>query len=181
MSLLQDVHGGGRLLWKLAAFFLVLAFVGLLHAADKPVPRLQHGFSSANAVALRVLEALREQDMGALVSLALSREEFRQHVWPELPVSNPRTNVSLDYVWNDVWFRSVNRMKGMFQRFKGQKLSLVTVAHRGKVAAYPKHKAYPDWEIVIRDSAGRQDEYPLFGTLIEMDGFWKVYSYAPYD
>ena len=127
------------------------------------------------------MAALRQEDMGGLVSLSLSREEFRKYIWPELPASNPRTNVSLDYVWNDVWFRSVNRMKGTFERFKGQELTLVSIRQRGKVAVYPTHKAYPDWEIVIRNAAGKQGAYPLFGTLIEMDGVWKVYSYAPYD
>jgi len=179
MNRLRDTHSGGRLLMRTAALVLLLAHAAIA-VSEKPRNKLQHGLDSARAVALRVLEALEEEDVAALTSLALSREEFRKYVWPELPVSNPKTNVPLDYVWNDVWFRSVNRMKGTFERFQGRKLTLVSMAHRGEVAAYPTHKAYPDWRIILRVADGKDMEYPLFGTLIEMDGLWKVYSFAPY-
>ena len=68
--------------------------------------RLENAAPSMEALAARVLAAMVRGDSQALRGLALSEEEFRQHVWPELPVSDPRTNVSLDYVWKEVAYRS---------------------------------------------------------------------------
>lgn len=161
------------------------ALCALLPGCSWRVPadtaRLHSGMRSQKALAEAVLDAVRRHDLQALAGLALSREEFRQSVWPELPVSNPKTNVSVDFVWNELHFRSMSRMHGIFSELGGKRIHLVRVAHRGKVTEYATHRAYPDMEVRIRDEAGKEIEYPLFGTLIEMDGVWKVYSYAPTD
>jgi hypothetical protein len=36
-------------------------------------------------------------------------------------------------------------------------------------------------EVILRNEEGADEEIPLFGTLIQMDGIYKVYSYAPFD
>ncbi len=46
---------------------------------------------------------------------------------------------------------------------------------------YRSHQAWSDMAVVLPDELGREREYPLFGTLIEMDGQFKVHSYAPCD
>lgn len=176
---------GSRLRRRPAARILLLMPVLLLAgwwvAAQLRPPRLRHGAPSPEELAREVLDGLQTGDLQALESLALSADEFRDFVWPELPVSNPRTNVPLDYVWADVHLRSTARMQAMLRALKGERFSLVRVRHIGPRTAYPTHRAYSDFEIFLRDRDGKEREYPLFGTLIEMDGVWKVYSYAPYD
>jgi len=176
---------GGRLRARPAATLLLLAaaFVCFCQACREAssVPRLTHAAASQEALAQEVLLSLKEENLQEMKDLSLSKEEFRRFVWHELPVSNPKTNVPLDYVWNDLNFRSMTRMQGTFNRLMGKDLELVRVVHHGKVVEYSSHRAYPDMEVVIREKGGEEMSYPLFGTLIEMDGLWKVYSYAPYD
>jgi hypothetical protein len=176
---------GSRLRGRPAARILLLMpallLAGWWVAAQLRPPRLRHGAPSPEELARRVLDGLQTGDLRALESLALSADEFRDFVWPELPVSNPRTNVPLDYVWGDVHLRSTARLQAMLRALKGEGFSLVRVRHTGPRTDYPTHRAYSDFEIVLRDRDGKEREYPLFGTLIEMDGVWKVYSYAPYD
>jgi hypothetical protein len=168
------------------AVLLVLAALwgmsGCAEGVKKPWRgRLQNGAHSQEALAREILQAIATGDLRAMKDLSLSKEEFQRFVWPELPVSNPKTNVSLDYVWNDVYFRSMVHMQRWFGELKGKKIELVWVVHRGKTENYASHRAYSDMEVVIREAGGEEKPYPLFGTLIEMDGLWKVYSYAPYD
>lgn len=158
-----------------------LLLAGWWVVAQLRPPRLRHGASSPEELGRQVLAALQEGDIQALESLALSEEEFRNFVWPELPVSNPKTNVPLDYVWGDVQLRSQARLQQLLGTLKGERFALVRVSHRGPRTDYPTHRAYSDFGIVLRDPEGREREYLLFGTLIEMEGVWKVYSYAPYD
>jgi hypothetical protein len=145
------------------------------------VPRLAHAEQSKEALAQAVLRAIKEEDLKAMRDLSLSKAEFRLFVWPELPVSNPKSNVSLDYVWNDFHIRSMMRMQSSFNKLKGKDLKLIRVIQHGKAVEYRSHRAYPDMEVTIREADEEEMSYPLFGTLIEMDGVWKVYSYAPYD
>jgi hypothetical protein len=172
-------------LWPAALFLLaVAAWIpegGWACGETSSTPRLVHATASQEALAEAVLRAIADENLKAMQELSLSKEEFRRFVWPELPVSNPKTNVSLDFVWNDVYFRSMARMQASFNRLKGRNLKLVRVEHRGKVVEYKSHHAYQDMEVTIREAGGEEMSYPLFGTLIEMDGLWKVYSYAPYD
>jgi hypothetical protein len=77
------------------------------------------------------------------MDLSLSKEEFQRFVWPELPVSNPRTNISMEYVWTDLYSRSMMRMQATFNKLKGKELKLIRVEHQGKVAEYSSHRAYP--------------------------------------
>lgn len=176
----------GRLVSKAAAVLLsgllavLLTFCGSCHPALKN-SRLGNGKPTKEALAESVLEAIARNDLQAMKDLSLSKEEFLTCVWPELPASNPKTNLTVDFVWSDVYFRSMSRMQGIFAELKDKHFRLVSVIHRGKLAEYATHRAYPRMEVVLRDDAGREAPYPLFGTLIEMDGRFKVYSYAPVD
>ncbi len=176
---------GSRPRHRPAAAFLLLApallLAGLWLAGPLRPTRLRHGASSPEELARKVLAALQEGDLRTLESLALSREEFRDFVWPELPVSNPKTHLPLAYVWGEVRWRSAARLQHLLAVLKGENFELARVAHRGPRTDYPTHRAYSDFEILLRDRTGREREYLIFGTLIEMDGVWKVYSYAPYD
>jgi hypothetical protein len=176
----------GRLTSKPAAVALAIAVVlsTCCHYAcvtTFSVPRLAHGAASKEALIKAVLQSLREGDLQKMKDLSLQKEEFQRFIWPELPVSNPKTNVPLDYVWKDLSYRSMNRMQATFNKMKGKHLELVRIVHRGKVVKYKSHCAYPDMEVFIREPGGKEFSYPLVGTLIELDGLWKVYSYAPYD
>ena len=179
------VYFYGRLLRRPAVFLLLLgaAFICWSASSEKasPVARLHHAEASQEALAEAVLKAIAAEKLSVLKDLSLSKEEFQQFVWPELPVSNPKTNVPLDYVWNDLYFRSMTRLQATFNKLKGRNLKLARVIHRGETVEYASHRAYSDMEVIIRKEDGAEVAYPLFGTLIEMDGLWKVYSYAPYD
>lgn len=179
------VSSCGRRFLKPAAV-LLFCFGGLIFAVagcEKSVstPRLAHAAVSKEALAEDVLRSIRDGDLQRMKDLSLSKDEFQRFVWPELPVSNPKTNVPLDYVWNDVHYRSTSRMQASFNKLKGKDLKLVRVVHNGELVEYKSHRAYSDMEVIVREPNGQETPYPLFGTLIEMNGRWKVYSYAPYD
>jgi hypothetical protein len=143
--------------------------------------RLRNTAPSGEALATQVLAAMVKGDTPALRRLALSEQEFRQYVWPELPVSNPRTHVTFDFVWKDVAYRSGLWMERLEKDLRGSKARLARVVRRGEIVRYRNYRAWSDMKVVLADESGLEREYPLFGTLIEMDGRFKVYSYAPYD
>jgi len=179
------ISGSGRLLRKPAVLIPVVCVIGLgifgVYSVRTRPMRLAHGESSPKAVAARLVGALAANDLQALKDLAISKEEFQAYVWPELPASNPRTNIPFDYVWNDVFFRSMNRMGRTYKHFQGHRIEVVKLGTRKNPETFATHTAWPGYEMTIRVDGGPEEELPLFGTLIEMDGVFKVYSYAPYD
>ncbi len=175
----------GRLLRKPAVLAPAACVAGLclfaVYAARNRPVRLAHAESSPQAVAATVVRALADSDLQTLKNLTLSREEFQSYVWPELPASNPRTNIPFDFVWNDVYFRSLNRLAKLYERYRGRKVEIVSMSSAKTKERFASHTAWPDYRFTIRIENGAEEDVPLFGTLIEMDGVYKVYSYAPYD
>jgi hypothetical protein len=144
------------------------------------IPRFTNARASQEELAQAVLHSIAVGDIKAMQALSISKEEFQRFVWPELPASNPKTNLPLDFVWNELYYRSMIRMERSFDDLKGKNLELIRVVHRGKIAEYKSFLVYQDMEVVIREAGGEETPYRLFGTLIEMDGVWKVFSYFPY-
>ncbi len=182
--MIHPTRGCGRPGRPAAAVFIIcvaLLFTGCAGSATPLPARLSHGLHSQPELAERVLQAIAAEDLQALKDLALSGEEFERFVWPELPASRPGTNLTVQSVWGPLYFRSMNQLNETFERFKGKKLRLVSITPRREVSEYAGHRAYSDMRTMLRDEEGKEFDYPLIGTLIEMDGVWKVYSYARYD
>src|SRR5687768_8608241 len=84
-----------------------------------PTP-LVNTFESPEALAQAVLTALEHKDLNALRALPLSEAEYRDHVWPELPVSRPERNVPFDYSWGQMKQRSDGSLQQTFARYSGK-------------------------------------------------------------
>ena len=65
-------------------------------------PLLSNTYPSPEALATAVMGAVERRDATALRALALNEQEFRDHVWPELPAARPERNLPFSYVWGDL-------------------------------------------------------------------------------
>ena len=141
-----------------------------------PAP-LANTLSSPEAVAEAVVEAMQAGDLERLRALALTEEEFRAHVWPELPVSRPEVNAPFDFVWNTLHDRSELFLRQRVGSFQGQSLDVKAVTFAGGTSTYGDVEVHRDTELVIGGETGDR-RVRLFGSLIEQDGAWKVFSYV---
>ena len=83
---------------------LVLPAVLLLcSCAGAPLP---NSHDTPEALARAVLTAFEKRDSDGLVKLALDKQEFAEHVWPELPAAKPERNLSVNFVWGDLHQKS---------------------------------------------------------------------------
>src|SRR5688500_10220904 len=86
-----------RLLIVVGATVLSSCSVG-----PSPAPPLANACQSLESLAAAVLDAVALRDEVRLRSLALNEQEFREHVWPELPAARPERNLPFSYVWGDL-------------------------------------------------------------------------------
>ncbi len=77
---------------RLAALVLVAA---LAARCSPSKPSFAHSQSSSSALASAVLDAIERNDATMLRDLALSEQEFRDHVWPDLPAAQPERNLPI--------------------------------------------------------------------------------------
>lgn len=158
------------------AVLLGLAAVALTGACGSSRTPLADTRDSPRAVAEALLDAVAADDAAALGSLALSEQEFRQHVWPELPAARPERNLPFSYVWGDLRQKSAAGLARTRSAHGGQRYALQDVRFSGETR-YPGYTVHRDGVLVVKGPGGTE-ELRLCGSMIEQDGRWKVFSYA---
>jgi hypothetical protein len=160
-------------------WFVFTALMGLVACGPSQAP-LADARDSARAVAEAVIAAVTTGDQAALASLALSEQEFREHVWPELPSARPERNLPLSYVWGDLHQKSGESLRALLATHRGQRYALVAVRF-GDQTPYQTYTVHRASTFVVRDAGGQELELRLCGSMIEQGGRWKVFSYVVND
>ena len=175
-------HGRRRSRVAIASVVVGLVLVSSVALAYRdiwrPPPPLLNTLQSPHAVAEAVLAALHGENLESLEALALTGPEFRRYVWPELPVSQPESNVPFEFAWGMLRRNSEGHLRQTVARFKGRQLALKRVEFRGPSTTYERVSVHRDARLVIEGDDGSDQVVRLFGSLIEQDGRWKVFSYV---
>jgi hypothetical protein len=157
---------------------VVLALTLLGAAACGPSVRLTHTFESPEAVARAVLSGLATRDAEILSTLAVTEDEFRYLVWPKLPTSRPGRNIPWDYAWKDLHSKSRLQLLGRTREWRDQGFELVRIRFQGETTDYETYRIYRKSVLTVRDRTGQETQVRLFGSLIEQNGRYKVFSYV---
>lgn len=147
-------------------------------AAAKATPRrLANAQMSAEELSRNFLKALANEDRNFIESLRLSKEEFCQYVFPELP-SSKMPNVTCDFVWQQATLKSLSGLSEMYPKHKGKKYQFVALRFEKGTDSYPTYKVHKEAHLMVKDELGRQKELRLFGSMLEMDGKYKLFSFV---
>jgi hypothetical protein len=155
-------------------------FIGLIAilAASCGGAPLTNSFDSAEAMSRAVLEAIEKHDVEALRALALDKEEFTGHVWPELPAARPERNLSPSFVWMSLNQKSSVMLRHLLAAHGGRKYQLVGVRFLGKTAQFDSFQVHRDGELTVKDGDGREQQVRVFGSVLQKNGRYKVFSYV---
>ena len=100
------------------------------------MPPLANAQTSATALASAVLTGFERRDIVTLRALAVNEQEFRDHVWPELPSARPERNLPFSYVWGDLRQKSEAALAGTLASREGQHYELIAVRFLGGTTQY---------------------------------------------
>lgn len=130
------------------------------------------------ALAQAVLDGLAAADREALRRLAMSEQEFRDHVWPDLPASRPERNLPFSYVWTDLAQKSDQHLAQTLATLGGQRLVAVSVDFEGGTTRYRTAAVHRDSAVLVRLPDGSERRVRVFGSMLEQGGHFKVFSYV---
>ncbi|RPI56918.1 MAG: hypothetical protein EHM55_03655 [Acidobacteria bacterium] len=160
---------------------LVILLAVILSTCSAFSPALPNSLDSPEALARAVLQAVERQDVDALSRLALNEQEFREQVWPDLPASRPERNLPFSYVWGDLRQKSETQLKQMLAEYGGKKFELVSIRFRGDATTYASYRVHRESELMVKDPEGRERQVRLFGSVLEKNRRYKVFSYVNND
>jgi hypothetical protein len=146
---------------------------------NHPLPPLSYAFDSPDSLAKAFLDALYQKDVETLKRFALNEEEFRHHVWPELPVSQLKKPLPFEYGWADLHQKSINSLKRTYARYGGKQLTFIRLEFEEGTTSYETYVVHRDARVVVKDEeAGREARLDLFGSIMEKNGRFKLFSYV---
>src|SRR5688500_266044 len=105
-------------------------------------PLLTNTYPSVEQLATAVVEAISGGDMERLRALALDEEEFREHVWPELPAGRQARRRPCSFVWGDLNQKSGQALAGTGARHRGRQYTVVSVRFGGEATRCSTHAVH---------------------------------------
>jgi hypothetical protein len=147
--------------------------------AERVLPPLSHTYDTPEALAKAFLDALQRQDVDALKQFGLSEDEFRHHVWPELPVAKLDKPLPFEYGWGDLHQKSMNSLSRTYAAYGGRKLTFIRLEFEDETTDYETFKVHRDARVVVVDEERNEEmRLDLFGSVMEKDGRFKLFSYV---
>ncbi len=145
-------------------------------AAERRV--LEAAASSPMELADRFLDYLADGDIGKIQELGLTEDEFRKFVYPELPAADPIRNTSAEFVWNQLFIRSQSSLHGAFNQLAGRRLTLKDMRFASGTEPYDSYVVHKESVLIVEDEDGVEHTERLFGSVLELDGQFKIYSFV---
>jgi hypothetical protein len=81
-------------------------------------------------------------------------------------------------VWGDLHQKSEAALTRTVDRYGGRRYTLAGVRFAGETTRYASYSVHRDTTLRVRDEAGVESEVRVFGSTLEKDGAWKVFSYV---
>jgi hypothetical protein len=142
---------------------------------SRPLP---HSHETPEALSRAVLAAIEKRDAAALLALAINKEEFTEHVWPELPAARPERNLSSTFVWGDLNQKSNITLRATLAAHRGKKYEFISIGFLGDTTEYESYRVHRESELTVKGPEGTEQQIRVFGSMIEKGGRYKVFSYV---
>jgi len=109
--------------------------------------------------------------------LRITKKEFCWYVWPELPASQ-LPNISCDFAWSQATLNSLAGLDEVLNDYAGRRFELVSLRFAAGDEAHASYVVHGDTRVTVRDEAGQERELKLFGSMLELDGRYKLFSFV---
>jgi hypothetical protein len=170
----RRVAAGAVLLVVLALAVVLVRHRGVQAAASG----LTFTFDSPERLAEAALERYARGDLDGLRRMALTEEEFRQVVWPELPASRPERNTPIDFVWGMLRQKSESSLRRLMSAHAGRRYQLLGLEFREGATPYDGFVVHREAVLRLRDEDGHERELALFGSVLQRGRGYKLFSFV---
>lgn len=133
-------------------------------------------FASPEALLDTLIHALEKRDTLTLQKLLVSKKEYRQWLWPEYPASWPVLNMPVEFAWGNLQAKTFRGLRYMIRTYGGQPLAYVSHSFEKK-DPYQTFTIHERPHVVVADTTGKEIELKEIGSIVEMNGSYKLISF----
>jgi hypothetical protein len=178
---MNDSRGRARVPWGLILVSLpALLGVGVGCTGPEPTHAAEHtaaaalasAHASPAALGRAVLDALAAEDRDALRALRVTRDEWLDLFWPELPESG---NTPFDFAWQMKNDHSREAERVALSEFGGQEFEFVDMKFTEPAEVYSTFTVHMGAQLWARRvSDGQVGIIPILSVVVERQGLWKL-------
>jgi hypothetical protein len=147
--------------------------------------RLINGAASPDALIREALDALAASDTARLQRLLVTRDEFQNHIYPELGIHYPAANdmrpETRRFIWENQFMGSTKGLERALRDLGGKHMELLGVSYNEGGMKYASYSIYEGTRAHVRMDDGREALLHVFGSVVEMDGVYKLLTYRERD
>lgn len=162
---------------RLTTLLFALLFLSMC-TSKEGTSRLNNACDSIEDLSKQVLEAVYNKDIERLKAMAITPEEYELYIWPQSPISKiKKWQENYNFVRNQQFSRSSLSLRQMLARYGGRQYSLIRVRFADETTDHTIYKAHRDTRLIVTSPEGKEVELNLFGSIVEMDGQFKIMSF----
>jgi len=145
---------------------------------------LQYGYGSAEELIDALLAATARLDTTTLADLAISAEEWKEILYPEMGLHYPGARDSRpeirDMIGELHFGASLKGLRRLLRDYGGRRLQRRSLEFTGDTLRFPSYTIYegPDLRVSGPDGEGRVTSV---GSIVEKNGVWKLLSFRETD
>jgi hypothetical protein len=163
---------------RLTTLLFALFFLAMCTSNKEGTNRLSNACTSIEDLGKQVLEAVYNNDRERLKAMAITAEEYERYIWPQSPISKIKQwQEHYDFVWKQHSSRSGHSLSQVLSRYGGRQYTLVRVRFKDDTTDHTIYKAHRDARLIVKNPDGKEVELNLFGSIVEMDGQFKIMSF----
>lgn len=165
--------------------FLTSCMAGIEKPVAAVVPQdtnnengLTNAKSSIEELCKEVLDKTAQKDHNGLIALALTEDELKKYAWPYMELSRPEARMPFEYYWGDLQTRSLATLRDIMAHYAGKKFEFISYRFARETWEYGNGKVHRDTVLTVRNDDGQVGEIKVFGSVFELNGKFKLYSFA---
>ena len=142
------------------------------------VGELAGGASSRESLVEGLIGALERADTAAVLSLALTRDEFAWLYFPHTIYTTQPYQLSPAFVWYHQQNRSSRGLTRLLSRYAGEELHYSGLRCPDEGEPFGKGRIWHDCTVLGELPTNEQVEERLFGSILEWNGRYKLVSFS---
>ncbi len=154
---------------------LMFGLGGLVGCGEQE-SRLTNTMESPEEVCQRTLDALASNDTLALQRLRLTQFEHDSLLVPQMPAPAPGVERDMGMAWYLLEQNNIKGIRRALYDYGGKRFSLVRVRFTRPDKVFGPIVAHRGTEVTVRDSTGAEFVLPIFGSIVENNGRYKLVS-----
>lgn len=157
-------------------FLILIAHLMLIIGCSEP-SKLKNSFESPEDLGKAVVSALNVKDGESLHRYRVDEEEYIGYMWYSFPASQPKYNIPEDFAWDNLNIKCIKGVTKWVNQYGDRDLEFQKIEFVNPTEKYDGFSLLRGTVLHVKTNDGKEKTLHILGSVVEMDGRYKLLSY----